>query len=203
MNKGVSFRRRLLKTTASEKEIRAICFSTLNPNEQQTVRCDFASTISNINLQYSTNGVDFQTYNNGQEITFGGENKVWFRGKNDKLSTNLTDNTYTNFKLLDTSVLTRCDGNIIDLLNYEEKLTSLDANNDYAFSKLFQNCTALYSCPDILIEKVNSNACFNISCFRASHYCDILSGAVVRHLRLTSVRPSPSTYFIFLGINLL
>jgi len=33
MNNGVSFRRRLLKTAASEKGIRAICFSTLNPNE--------------------------------------------------------------------------------------------------------------------------------------------------------------------------
>lgn len=161
MNKGVSFRRRLLKTAGSKREIRAICFSTLNPNEQQTVRCDFATSLT-INLQYSTNGVDFQTYTDGQEITFGGENKVWFRGKNDKLASNIdVEDHYTNFKLLDTNVLTRCDGNIIHLLEYEQDLNSIEGStHNYAFAKLFNSCIALYSCPDILIENANTERCF-------------------------------------------
>lgn len=162
MNKGVSFRRRLLKTAGSKQGIRAICFSTLNPNEQQTVRCDFATTISNINLQYSTNGVDFQTYTDGQEITFGGENKVWFRGKNNRFATNDTvSSVYTNFKLLDNNVLTRCDGNIMHLLDYEQDLNSLeDLAYSYIFCKLFYSCTALYSCPDILVETIKEKLCF-------------------------------------------
>lgn len=160
MNKGVSFRRRLLKTAGSKKEIRAICFSTLNPNEQQTVKCDFATTL-NINLQYSTNGVNFQNYTDGQEITFGGENKVWFRGKNDRLSDDNDNDKYTNFKLLDNNVLTRCDGNIMHLLDYEQNLNSLEGSiHHHAFAKVFYSCIALYSCPDILVENANTKKCF-------------------------------------------
>lgn len=155
MNKNVSFRRRLLKTVGSEK--RAICFSTLNPNEQQIIRCDFATDL-NINLQYSTNGVNFQTYTNGQEITFGGENKVWFRGKNDCFANTIND--YSNFKLLNDNVLTICEGNIMYLIDYKKTKTQLTSNK--TFVSLFKDCKALYSAPDLLFTNTWDYCCYQM-----------------------------------------
>lgn len=155
MNKNVSFRRRLLKTVGSEK--RAICFSTLNPNEQQTIRCDFVTGL-NINLQYSTNGVNFQTYNNGQEITFGGENKVWFRGKNGRFAN--TINAYSNFKLLNDNVLTICEGNIMHLIDYKKTKKQLTSNR--TFIGLFKDCKALYTAPDLLFTNTIDNCCYQM-----------------------------------------
>lgn len=154
MNKNVSFRRRLLKTAGSKKEIRAICFSTLNDNEQQTIKCKLKTGIS---LEYSINGKTFQNYVSETPIDFGGDTKVYFRGNND-ISLGDSDNTkITNFILLNDNVKTKCEGNIMFLINYDN--IENDIKNSNQFAGLFRNCYSLVNAPE-LPATILSDSCY-------------------------------------------
>ena len=153
MNKGVSFRRRLLKTAGSKKEIRTICFSTLNPNEQQTISCHVYYDAS---FEYSLDGINFQNYVSDSQITFGGDIKVYFRGISNRIGYEV-ESASTKFKLLNDDVKTKCDGNIMCLVNYQNIKTTIE--QDKLFMYLFKDCKALYTAPDLLFTNTTSSCC--------------------------------------------
>lgn len=104
-----------------------------------------------LNMEYSNDGDNWNTWNVTTPLSFGGDTPLYIRGTNTFLAKGGTN--YTHF-IFSTNSPVYCNGNIMHLFDYTQDLTEFPSSADSRGVKyLFQNCTQLVEAPDSSITK--------------------------------------------------
>lgn len=106
-------------------------------------------------LEYCVNGGEWMTVEKDKEVTFGGNNgTLRLRGKN-SAGTAKDSRNYATITFDKPNVKVTCTGDIRTLLDYESYKTV--ATDQARFYKLFLNCKAITSAPDLPAETLAKN----------------------------------------------
>lgn len=143
----------LMRKQEEEMNIRAVCF---RADGEQTVAITKVGSAPQITMQYSYDGVNWDTWDLSA-LPFGGNTKVYVRGVNNaRFATNGTSNTFT-FR---TDSYVYVSGIAEALLNGESEVLSYSAS--FNFKNLFKNQTALREADRLRFEAMkNSEECYS------------------------------------------
>lgn len=132
-----AFRRRLLSTYKFPMQ-NYLCFTALEP-----------STITRTgtypaNLEYSSDGEQWNTFNDTVTVSLNTDDKCYFRGNNSTLGTSAS--VITQFVMTGSIA---ASGNVMSLLQHNGFSVVTAIPSTYCFYKLFYNCTSLVSAPEL------------------------------------------------------
>ena len=117
-----------------------------SPNAQTIVVDSTKLGTITLNMEYSTDGTNWSTWNVTTPLSFGGDTPLYIRGTNTFLAKGGTN--YTHF-IFSTASPVYCSGNIMHLFDYTQDLTEFPSpSNSRGVKYLFQNCTQLVEAPD-------------------------------------------------------
>lgn len=116
-----------------------------------TAEADQKLKYTGTDLQYSTDGINFEALEANKEIHFGNDVKLYLRGVNNLDGTkDQDDNCYISFENEDVPVA--CTGDIRTLIDYETYETV--ETNGATFISLFAGCYSLTSAPALPATKL-------------------------------------------------
>lgn len=178
-----------------------------SPNAQTIVVDSTTLGSITLNMQYSYDGTNWNSWNVTTPLSFGGTTNLYIRGTNTYLAKPSTN--YTHF-VFSTASPVYCSGNVMHLFDYTQDLTTYpDITNSRGIKYLFHNCTQLVEAPDSSLTTIGHSGYFHTfdGCTNLVKAPDILVTACDEHSfsymfnNCTSLVHAPKMASIYTGAS--